>query len=72
METQTIVEYEVIEPVSNKHFFTDNRFEAFDHIEKGSIIYERHKTIANPSRFVQTEQRVTIAWNDNPELEEDD
>jgi hypothetical protein len=72
LEMQTRVEYEVIEPMSNKCFFTDNRFEAIDHYEKESIVYERHKTIGNPSRFVQAEQRVTILWNNNPEFEEEE
>ena len=71
METQTTVVYELIEPVSNKRFFTYNRFEALDYYEKKWIVYERHITLGNPSRYVQAEQRVTITWNDNPEFEEE-
>ena len=71
MESQTTVEYEVIESMSNKRFFTYSREEALDHYEMESMVYERHITRGNPSRHVQTEQRVTIAWNNNPEFEEE-
>ena len=73
MKMQTIVKYEVIEPMSNRRFFTYNREVALDrYYEKGAIVYEKHKTIGNPSRFVQTEQIVTMAWNDNPEFDEEE
>ena len=71
MEMQTVVEYEVIETVSNRRFFTESRFEALDHYENGSLVYERHKTRGNPSRFVQAEQIITMMWNNNPEFEEE-
>ena len=71
METQTIVEYVVIEPVSNKDFTTYSRLEALDHYEKESIVYERHITTGNPSPFIQARQIVTITWNNNPEFEEE-
>ena len=71
METQTIVEYEIIEPVTNKSFTTYNRYEALDHYAKESIVYEKHITTSNPSRHVQTRQVVTITWNNNPEFEEE-
>ena len=69
METQTTVEYELIEPMSNKRYFTYNRFEALDRFAEDWMVYERHITLGNPSQFVQTEQRVTIMWNYNPEFE---
>jgi len=72
METQTTVEYEVIEPVSNIRFFTNSRHVALDRYVDEWIVYEKHKTIGNPSRFVQAEQTVTVTWNGNPEFEEDD
>jgi acyl-ACP thioesterase len=69
METQTTVEYEVIIPETNKRFFTRSRDEALDYYEREWIVYERHITMGNPSQFVQAQQIVTIAWNNNPEFE---
>ena len=71
METQTIVEYEVIEPVSNNSFITYERYVALEHYANESIVYEKHITTSKPSQFVQTEQTVTILWNYNPEFEEE-
>ena len=70
METQTIIEYEVIEPVSNKRFFTRNYYEAEDHYEKGCIVYEKHKTITQPTLLTQTQVQVTVRWNHKIQKEE--
>jgi len=69
METQTVVEYELVIPETNESFFTRSRDAALDVFAKNWTVYERHKTIGNPSCFVQTEQMVTILWNNNPEFE---
>ena len=71
MESQTTIEYEIIEPITNKRFFTFSREEALDYYAKESIVYERHTTTGNPSQYVQTRQIVTITWNNNPEFEEE-
>jgi hypothetical protein len=71
MESQTIVEYELIEPVSNTEKITFDRYEALEHYDAEWLVYERHITRGNPSRFVQAEQIVTISWNNNPEFEEE-
>jgi hypothetical protein len=71
MESQTIVEYETIEPVTNESFFTYERYEALSRYAGEWIVYERHITKGKPSQFVQTEQIITIAWNNNPEFEEE-
>jgi len=70
METQLTITYEVIEPVSNKRIFTENRYEALDFYEQGYIVYEHHDATSKPSMFTQTLCRVTMAWNDNPEFKE--
>jgi len=70
METHTIVEYEVIEPVSNGRFFTRSLDEALDHYEKDYLVYEKHKTISRTSRFSQTQVVVVVRWNNNPEIKE--
>ena len=67
MDTHTVITYEVIEPVSNKRFFTKTRFEAFDHYEQGWMVYERHETITKPSMHTQTQVRVVLRWHGNPE-----
>ena len=71
MEMQTFVFYELIEPVSNRKIETDCRWEALDCYARDWLVYEKHKTIGNPSRFVQAEQIITRAWNNNPEFEEE-
>ena len=70
MESQLVITYEVIEPVSNKRIVTRNRYEALDYFAEGCIVYEHHDTISKPSMFTQTRNRVTMAWNDNPEFKE--
>ena len=70
METQLIITYEIIEPVSNKSIVTESRYEALDFYEQNYIVYERHETMSKPSQFTQTLCRVTMAWNDNPEFKE--
>jgi hypothetical protein len=65
METQTIITYEVIEPVSNKSLITESRYEALDWYEKGSIVYEVHKTTTQPSLHTQTQVRVVLRWYGN-------
>jgi hypothetical protein len=72
MESQTRVEYEVIDTETNEQFFTDDHFEALNRFAEEWMVYERHITLGNPSRFVQTEQKVTILWNYNPEFEEEE
>ena len=70
MESQIFITYEVIEPVSNKSFITESRYEALDFYEKDYVVYERHDTLSKPSLFTQTRCRVTMAWNNNPEFKE--
>jgi len=66
MDTHTVITYEVIEPVSNERFFTKSRFEALDHYEQGSMVYERHETITQPSMHTQTQVRVVLHWHGDP------
>ena len=67
MDTHTVITYEVIESISNERFFTKSRFEALDHYENGSMVYERHETITNPSIHTQTQLRVVLRWYGNPQ-----
>jgi len=70
MENQTFIEYEVIEPISNKSFITESRYEALDYYKQGYIVYETLITKSRPSQFTQTRVYVTLLWNNNPEFEE--
>ena len=70
METHTVVSYEVIDPVSNKRFFTKSHDEALDYYEKGWMVYENHTTISQPSLLTQTQLRVIVRWHGNPQIEE--
>jgi hypothetical protein len=67
METQTTITYEVIEPVSNKSFVTENRHETLDFYEKNYIVYEVHMTVAQPFTFTQTQVRVVLLWHGDPQ-----
>ena len=67
MESQIFITYEVIEPVSNKSFITESRYEALDFYEKNYIVYEVHMTVAQPLQFTQTQVRVVLQWHGNPQ-----
>jgi hypothetical protein len=67
VETQIIVTYEVIEPVSNNRFFTKDYYEAVEHYENGYIVYEVHKTTTQPSMYTQTQVRIVLRWHGNPQ-----
>ena len=69
METQTIVLYEILAPVSNESFITDSRYEALGHYDDGSTVFERHRTLTQPSVNTQTSTLVTLRWNNNPDFD---
>ena len=71
METNTIVTYEVVEPVSNKRLFTKDYFVAEEHYGKGCIVYEKHKTTTQPTLLTQTQVQVTVRWNHTVQKEEE-
>jgi hypothetical protein len=71
METQTVVEYEVIEPVSNKRLFTKDYDKASEHYERGCMVYETHKTKCQPTPLTQTRVYVTVRWNHKRDSEGD-
>ncbi len=69
METQTYIEYELVEPVTNRRLITESREEAIAYFEKKWLVYENYNTVALPSPFVSTRETVTVKWNDNPFFE---
>jgi len=70
METQTVIEYEVVEPVADEYFITKSRDRASEYYDKGWMVLEVHKTTTQPSVNTQSQLRVEWRWNSNPEFEE--
>lgn len=67
MDSQTTIEYEIVNPATDQGTMTDSHDEALAYFEKDWIIYEHHITV---TRLKYTSTRVDVAtiWNDNPEL----
>ena len=71
METQTTVLYEIVVEETNKTFTTESRRDALDYYEEGYSVFEKHRTVTQPSVNTQTCTIVTLRWNNNPEFEEE-
>ena len=71
METQTTVLYEVVDSVTNEKFVTRERYEALACHKAGDMVFEKHRTITNPTDNTQTIVYVILRWDDDPELQED-
>lgn len=69
MDSQAYIEYEMVEPASNRRLITDSREEALAYYEKGWMVFETHKTVSRPSAFTQTRIAVVMQWNGNPEFQ---
>jgi len=50
------ITYEIVDPATNESTFTQDRFIAETHYEKGYDVYEKHRTITKVSQFAQTLQ----------------
>ena len=70
MEPQTVIEYELIEPDTNKRHFTRSREEALDRHREKWLVFERQATVHCPSLFTQAHMLVIIQWHINPEYRE--
>ena len=68
METQTEVYYEITLPDTNKSFVTDSRAEALSYYDEHYMVFEKHKTITQPTVNTQTCTTVTLRWNNNPDF----
>lgn len=71
MDSQTYIEYELSDFVSERRLVTDSREEALAYFEKGWLVVERHITITKPSVHTTTRVDVVATWNNNPEFEKD-
>jgi hypothetical protein len=76
MESQLSVEYEIVDPISNKSFITESYYEAVDYFERHWTVYESHKSVVRFGLTTST-QSVTTLWandtngNDNEEENHD-
>jgi len=70
METQLTIQYEVVDSVTSERFFTRERYEALAHYKAGDMVYERHRTITQPSEDTQTHVLIISRWN-NTNFQED-
>jgi hypothetical protein len=66
MDTEFVIEYEVIEPVSNTHFFTKTRDEAIEFFESGYMVYEHHNTVTQFDECKQSRTHMSLRWHLNP------
>lgn len=71
MDSQLYIEYELVDPVSNRRLITDSREEAFAYYEKGWLVWEHHVTESRTSEFTHVKLVLTVNWNNNPEFGKD-
>jgi hypothetical protein len=74
MESQLSVEYEIVEPITNKSFISESYYEAVDYFERHWTVYESHISVVRFGLTTST-QSVTTLWtsntNDNEEENHD-
>jgi len=68
MDPRVYIEYEVIDPVSNKRFVTESREEALAHFENERLVYERHITLCRCTSHEEAKLTLTTLWNNNPKF----
>ena len=68
METQTIILYEIVALATDKSYVTDSRVEALDYYDSDYMVFEKHRTLTQPSVNTQTCTTVTLRWNNNPDF----
>ena len=68
MEPIVYTEYEVVDQVSNKRFFTESREEALGYFEKEWFVVERHITRRRYTLFDEVELALKTNWNNNPDF----
>lgn len=62
METQTIVEYELVNLLQDRSIMTESREEAIAYFDEGWTVYENHVTTCILSTDASTQQTVTQRW----------
>jgi len=56
--------YEVVDPITQESFVTEDRYVAEHHYERGYTAYETHTTITILSPFALARQQIVSCWND--------
>jgi hypothetical protein len=64
--------YEIVDPETNKLFFTKERYEAVAYLKDTYLVFEHHVTVHNPTLFMQTRMTITRQWHNNPDFREED
>jgi hypothetical protein len=64
MESQIFVEYEIVEPITNKSFISESYYEAVDYFERNWTVYESHKSVVRLGLTSST-QIVTTLWTND-------
>ena len=62
MDSQLFVEYEVVNPATNKSFLTRSFEEANEHFSDHWIVYEYHTSIVKVSHFSTSTHTVATLW----------
>jgi GR25 family glycosyltransferase involved in LPS biosynthesis len=62
MESQTFVEYEIVDTIMDKSYITDSFAEAEYAFEKGMMVYEHHITICDQTTHAKNINRCTTLW----------
>jgi len=70
MDSQLYIEYELVNPATDRRHFTESREEALGYFEKGWLVFENQTVMFRPSIYTSTKTIVTMIWNDNPEFQE--
>ncbi len=68
MDSQHYIEYELVNPVTDRRLTTSSREEALSYYEEDWIVYEHHVMVGRSSRFASVRTEMSILWNNNPEF----
>jgi len=68
MEPRVYIEYEIIDPVSNKRFVTESREEALAYFANECLVYEQHITLWRSSLYEEVKLILKMNWNNNPKF----
>ncbi len=68
MDSQSYVEYELVNPATDRRITTSSREEAIAYFDEDWIVYEHHVTVGRPSRYASMRAEMSVLWNNNPEF----
>ncbi len=62
MDSQTYIEYELVDTVRDRSLVTESREEALAYFEKGWMVYEHHNTVSTPAPKISVQQIISLTW----------